>query len=93
MKSSICLKMYIIVILVAFSIIRSTADSNIMMQSTTNRSWCWTKPSLSDTTFILNTNNGGVNWGYCTTKAIVNDKKKEYRVKIDTSSLPDSQTS
>ena len=58
----------------------------------TLRDWCWTSPVLQDDSFILNNNNGGINWGYCKndfSKFIV---KKEYIIYIDTSQLPDSET-
>ena len=58
----------------------------------TAREWCWTKPVLENDSFILNENNGGINWGYCKNEKFKSNQKKEYSIYIDTSQLPDSET-
>lgn len=81
-------KVIFLLTIVNFSIIHCINEVEI----SSARPWCWTKPALSDPSFILNEANGGINWGYCKLGSVSNIKKKEIYVYIASSQLPDSGT-
>jgi len=63
----------------------------ILIPTLSTKDWCWTKSMANDPSYIFNSSNGGINWGYCKPKDLRN-KSIKYVVELVTSSLPKSGT-
>ena len=53
--------------------------------------WCWTKSMANDPSYVFNSKNGGINWGFCK-ELSSKPRTVKYDIEVLTSTLPDSGT-
>ena len=76
---------------VFYTIFTYAIISLMLSEGVNANEWCWTKSMANDPSYVFNSSNGGINWGFCKQKSN-KPKQIKFRIDLHTSSLPESGT-